>query len=191
MKSILLCCSAILAIHSPQNAAAAPIQLTSPDGRWSSASLPLIREPSATRWKRRAPRSFPTPRSASISAPPAKPLQAVGRSRTPRPAASTPPGNRSGENAPSSRIATAKPPSNSPAPAPPSTASPSPSAPMTTASPSATRSRQMPRESRPKPPATSPNTTSQATSPPGSTITNNTTSARTNSAPSRATANRS
>ena len=43
----------------------------------------------------------------------------------------------------------------------------------------------------PKPPANSPNSTSRVTSPPGSTTTNSTTSARTNSAPSRATANRS
>lgn len=33
MKSILLCCAAILAVHRMQNASAAPIQLTSPDGK--------------------------------------------------------------------------------------------------------------------------------------------------------------
>jgi alpha-glucosidase len=33
MKPILLCCSAILAIHNPQSATAAPITLTSPDGK--------------------------------------------------------------------------------------------------------------------------------------------------------------
>ena len=107
------------------------------------------------------------------------------------PQQSIPLGSRFGENAPSSRIAIGKPPSNSPAPARPSTGFPSPSAPTTMASPSATRFRKMPKERKPKPPAISPNTTLQATSPPGFTTTNNTTSARTNSAPSRATANRS
>jgi alpha-glucosidase len=34
MKTILLCCSAILLIDSPRNATAAPLQLTSPDGKW-------------------------------------------------------------------------------------------------------------------------------------------------------------